>query len=95
MVYTLYRDKKAETLCYTEKEQEALKILCANKGVAFTSRELNIAYGILISLVLKSKDPRPMAKGFTKIIVYEDRIKTRYYSETGFYFKEECVFWVE
>ena len=63
-----------DTISYTEKDLEAIKILEANRGQKLRAKDLGISTAILTDLYKKGQDARPMAEGFTRVVLNkEDR----------------------
>lgn len=63
---------KATELIYTEGEIAAIKALEANRGNKLSAKELGVSTIVLSSLIKKGNDERPMAEGFTKVVVNKE-----------------------
>ena len=66
------QSKAAVVINYTENEIAAIEILNANKGNKLSAKELGISTAILTSLGKKAVDPRPMAEGVERVVVYKE-----------------------
>ena len=69
MAEVVKKSKAATEISYTEKEMAAIEILLANKGNKLSAKDLGIPTVTLTSLRNKGNDARPMAEGFTRIVV--------------------------
>lgn len=78
---------------YSDMELNAIAILKANRGVHLSAKELGISKVILINLVRKGNDDRPMADGITKV-----KVNAEQYSYNCFTCGVRCsetLYWID